>query len=273
MALSNLNRDHRISCNTSTTGYSLPHIYPIVNSLKRVSSDDVNKVVYPSIGGFMCPRDEEALAECLKDGLNVYIPELATGLPKYGIPPCEPLFIPALTIQQSSGPISVTSTYKDVTVRGPSAMRITNVSVDSRKHEVTAKLYIPEFRMKGHYSLSGKLLLLPIEGDGTFSAKYGDIDAVLKITLGRVHREGAVDALACEKLDVKFNVGTATMKLENLFGGDNELGNTMNMFLNENWEKLAKELQEPMEEALRDFLKPLADHAFSTLNADDIFLT
>lgn len=31
----------------------------------------------------MCPRDEAALAECLKDGLNVYIPELATGMWRY----------------------------------------------------------------------------------------------------------------------------------------------------------------------------------------------
>ncbi|XP_014354708.2 protein takeout [Papilio machaon] len=151
-------------------------------------------------------------------------------------------------------------------------MRITKVEVNSSKHEVIAKLYIPELRMKGHYNLSGKLLLLPVEGDGKFSAKYGDINAVLTIALGRLHRENNVDALACEKLDVKFDVGSASINLENLFDGDNELGNTMNTFLNENWQKLAKEFQEPMEEALRDFLKPLADHAFGTLNADDIFL-
>lgn len=47
-------------------------------------------------------------------------------------------------------------------------------------------------------------------------------------------------------------------------------GNAMNRFLNENWQKLAEELQTPMEDALRDFLKPLADHAFATLNAEDI---
>lgn len=47
-------------------------------------------------------------------------------------------------------------------------------------------------------------------------------------------------------------------------------GKAMNKFLNENWENLSVELQQPMEEALRDFLKPLADHALATLNADDI---
>lgn len=44
----------------------------------------------------------------------------------------------------------------------------------------------------------------------------------------------------------------------------------MNRFLNDNWENLAEELQAPIEEALRDFLKPLANHAFATMNADDI---
>lgn len=44
----------------------------------------------------------------------------------------------------------------------------------------------------------------------------------------------------------------------------------MNQFLNDNWQQLSKELQAPLEAALRDFLKPLADHAFATLNADDI---
>lgn len=46
----------------------------------------------------------------------------------------------------------------------------------------------------------------------------------MTITLGRAHRENAEDALACDHLDVKFNVGSATMQLENLFGGDSELG-------------------------------------------------
>lgn len=45
-------------------------------------------------------------------------------------------------------------------------------SVNAKKHEVVAKLYIPELRMKGNYKVAGQLLMLPIEGDGKFSAKY-----------------------------------------------------------------------------------------------------
>ncbi|CAH2099571.1 unnamed protein product [Euphydryas editha] len=236
------------------------------------------QVVYGSnksfinFGSFICPREDKALGQCLRNAFNSYVPQLATGVPEYGVPPCEPLLVPAISIQQSAGPISVTSSYTDVSVTGPSKMRVKNVEVDSKKHQVIASLYIPELRMKGNYNLKGQLFMLPIEGDGVFYAKYDDIDATVTIILGRKRRPNSVDALACKSLEVKFHVGNASMKLENLFGGDSDLGNAMNKFLNENWEKLSNELQAPMEKALQDVLKPLADHAFSILDADDVLL-
>lgn len=225
---------------------------------------------YINFGSFVCPSEDKALGNCLRDAFNSYVPQLATGVPEYGVPPCEPLYIPTISIKQSAGPITVTSSYTDVSVRGPSKMQVKNVEVDSRKHKVIASLYIPELRMKGNYNLKGQLFMLPIEGDGIFHAKYGNINAIVTIILGRKRRVNSVDALACKSLEVKFNIGNASMKLENLFGGDGELGNAMNKFLNENWEKLSNELQAPMEKALQDVLKPLADHAFSILDADDV---
>lgn len=52
-----------------------------------------------------------------------------------------------------------------------------------------------------------------------------DIDAVVTITLGRAPVPGAPDVLTCEALEVKFHIGHAALQLDNLFGGDGELGN------------------------------------------------
>lgn len=56
-------------------------------------------------------------------------------------------------------------------------MRITMTTfvfrVDAKNRRVVAKISIPELRMKGNYKLSGQLLMLPIEGEGKFSANYG----------------------------------------------------------------------------------------------------
>lgn len=51
----------------------------------------------------------------------------------------------------------------------------------------------------------------------------GDIDATVTIVLGRQPRPNEADSLKCEELDVSFHVGYASMKLENLFGGDGDL--------------------------------------------------
>lgn len=52
----------------------------------------------------------------------------------------------------------------------------------------------------------------------------GDIDAVVTIKLGRMPRQNDVDALTCEDLDVNFHVEYATIQLDNLFGGETDLG-------------------------------------------------
>lgn len=52
----------------------------------------------------------------------------------------------------------------------------------------------------------------------------GNIDATVTIILGRRPRPGGVDALACQDLDVKFHAGHASVKLDNMFGGDGDLG-------------------------------------------------
>lgn len=57
-----------------------------------------------------------------------------------------------------------------------------------------------------------------------FNLFLGNIDAVVTIQLGREHRSNDVDALSCEDLQVKFHIGSASMMLNNLFGGNNELG-------------------------------------------------
>ncbi|CAF4830418.1 unnamed protein product [Pieris macdunnoughi] len=228
---------------------------------------------YINFGGFICPREEKALGKCLKDALNTYIPQLAAGIPKLDIPSCEPLLIRSLSVKQTTGPLSVTSSFSDVYVRGPSTMRVKSIDIHAKDHEIVARLYIPELRMKGQYTLKGTLLMIPVEANGDFTSKYRDINATVTITLGRSKVFNGLDTLSCEKLDVNFQAGQVTMDLENLFGDDKDLSKTMNNFVNENWQSMSGDFQAPIEEALRDFLKPLADHAFATLYANDIFLS
>lgn len=53
----------------------------------------------------------------------------------------------------------------------------------------------------------------------------------MTIVLGRVPRENAADALACKSLDVKFNVKKVAIDLDHLFGGDDDLGESYFLLL------------------------------------------
>ncbi|XP_063829428.1 uncharacterized protein LOC135078799 [Ostrinia nubilalis] len=218
-----------------------------------------------------CHYSDPNVAECIQRMAEQARHLLAQGVPSLNIQALEPLKVPSIRLRQHNMPknkFKYDAWLSDIMLRGLTNYTFNNLECIYISLHCSSKLH--ELRMKGNYKLSGKLLMLPIEGEGKFSAKYGDIDALVTIVLGRKHQPNHFDTLTCEDLDVKFHMGYASMELENLFGGDNELGNSMNKFLNENWQKLAGELQAPMEEALHDFLRPLADHAFATLNADDI---
>lgn len=48
-------------------------------------------------------------------------------------------------------------------------------SVDLKKQKIVARVHIPQLETQGKYKLQGMLLMLPIEGEGEFSGKYGEI--------------------------------------------------------------------------------------------------
>lgn len=64
-------------------------------------------------------------------------------------------------------------------------------------------------------------------------------------------------------LFVEFNIGNASIHLDNLFNGDAELGATMNKFLNEHWRLIAGEMRPALEDAIGDLLFQVADKLFS----------
>lgn len=93
-----------------------------------------------------------------------------------------------------------------------------------------------------------------INGHFSFSA---DIDAT--ITMKKR------DALATEKgkhrlgdIHVEFNIGDASVKLDNLFNGDPELGELMNKFLNNNWREITAEIRPALGESIEHILYGIA---------------
>lgn len=59
-------------------------------------------------------------------------------------------------------------------------------------------------------------------------------------------------------IHVEFNIGSASVHLDNLFNGDPELGAMMNKFLNTNWREITAEIRPALGESIERILYGIA---------------
>lgn len=61
------------------------------------------------------------------------------------------------------------------------------------------------------------------------------------------------------------------IQLENLFNGNRELSDQMNVFLNDNWSDIIKELMPAIEKALEFVVKDIGNRLFSKIAYEEFF--
>ncbi|XP_012219403.1 protein takeout-like [Linepithema humile] len=219
----------------------------------------------------ICHRSDPNLNECVKRSIDSLRPYLKTGIPALQIPPCEPLRVPRIEISQMAGPISIKSTYTDIEVQGGTSFILKSVKVDVDKNRVRLKLHLPRLEMIAHYNMEGKILLLPITGNGLARGNFTDIDVVATIQ-GERYQSQNTDETHYRVIDfyVDFDVGHANINLENLFNGDNTLSDAMNLFLNNNWKMVAAEIKPALENTVSELFKTFANKIYSKFPLDTL---
>lgn len=60
-------------------------------------------------------------------------------------------------------------------------------------------------------------------------------------------------------------------KFENLFNGDENLGNEMNKFMNDNWEDVAKDLNPSFEDTINSILTGIVNSLFTKVPYEELF--
>ncbi|GLV39172.1 uncharacterized protein CBL_06223 [Carabus blaptoides fortunei] len=167
-------------------------------------------------------RVHPQLNECVKESVELLRPMLNNGIPEFGIPSIEPLIIPEVVLDQGSGAISVRSTYTNIKVFGPSQFILKSVKIDQEKNRVRIKLWLPSLYLVSKYKMDGRILMMPISGSGISRGNYTNIDATVTMQGEKIDKDGE-EYFNIKDFYVDFNIGHASIHLEDLFGGDREL--------------------------------------------------
>lgn len=126
--------------------------------------------------------------------------------------------------------------------------------------------------LEGDYTMSGKILLLPIQGAGRCKMDFHGWDSDWKINPKAVEKNGKQYMTVDNSNSVlKFKVTALTMDYENLFNGDKQLSATLNTFLNENWKDILEELRPSLSETISQIIVSVVSGTFSRIPYNEIF--
>ncbi|KAF7282490.1 protein takeout-like [Rhynchophorus ferrugineus] len=209
----------------------------------------------------ICSRSDPNLSRCIIDSVYQLRPLLAQGIPEFDIPPCEPLVIPEVTIDQGHGPISVKSCYRDIRVYGPSQFQIKGIRIELDKGTLQIKLFLPKLSVNAYYNMNGQIMMMPINGAGLSLGNYTNIDAILTMKARNIQKDEEI-YFHIQDCTVDFNIGHAQLYFQNLFNGNKELGDAMNSFLNNNWKTVSSEIKPILEDRLAEIFKKFANKIF-----------
>ncbi|XP_073819358.1 protein takeout-like [Musca autumnalis] len=190
------------------------------------------------------PKCKNGDSTCLKNAANEVVKKFYTGKREVNLVSFDPLRIKIFELERNpSSPVNVGFKFTNVELLGLKNMQVTlfdglNADMKGRNHfEAT----VPEVTLKGDYDLEGNVLVLPIVGKGKSEIKMQNIQIKYSFEFAPYEKNGQT-YVKIERVKLELIPGKAHFYFGNLFNGDEALGASTNMFINENSADITKEI-------------------------------
>ncbi|CAF4851133.1 unnamed protein product [Pieris macdunnoughi] len=187
-----------------------------------------------------CPRNDMA---CFEATLNKALPQVFSENKTLGVESSDPLKldliegdIPDIKFKLFS---PITTGYKQCVIK--------NVKMNLDALTLHEELDCPNLETTGKYEISGRLMTLPIEGNGDFKIAAESYHIILDLDLENVVGDDNKVYLTIKSFKQK-NEATAPISFDfkNLFNGQKDQADRVLTYANQNWKQVSDLLQEPI---------------------------
>ncbi|XP_014293289.1 protein takeout [Halyomorpha halys] len=216
-----------------------------------------------------CKQSSKDFSKCLSQQVNHALKFFKDGNKKMGVNPIEPFKFQRLLIDQGTGPVAIKLEFKNLNLHGVSNTKILDTKCDWK--EISFKANLDNLLIFGEYKINGKVLVLPIAGNGASNITMTNLDVTAKMKL-KEFQKGGKSYFKGETFEIIISPKRTFFQLENLFNGDKALGDNMNLFLNENHAQIVNELKPAVSKALSQAFLQVANQVFSKIPANEIKL-
>ncbi|XP_077298428.1 protein takeout-like [Arctopsyche grandis] len=217
-----------------------------------------------------CSQNSAGLNDCLKNAVPDALRKMIKGIPDLNVPRLEPLSVSTIDIQTGSGPVSIRQVYNNIKILGLTNSTLLNYNADLKQYTLITDSFTPSLEFISDYVMSGRILLLPIQGKGRCNFTMADL-VVKHVLVGEpVTKKGQV-YMKIRQYDIKLIPKKISFYFSNLFNGDKALGEQMNRFLNENSEIVFNELKPSYEQSFSLLFKDITNKIFTKVPMDHVF--
>lgn len=128
----------------------------------------------------------------------------------------------------------------------------------------------PEVRLESLYDFNGKILLLPMVGQGPCVVTLHNVKVTAVFNFDVVEKNGKQHFKVLDNT-VKLSPDLVKFKFDNLFNGNKELGDNVNTVINDNWKEIFVEASDGYETALGLVVQNIMNNFFGKVPVSELF--
>ncbi|CAH0719778.1 unnamed protein product, partial [Brenthis ino] len=179
---------------------------------------------------------------CILASSRAAMPDFTKGSQDLGIKSLDPMHFKEI----KSDHAGLKLLLKDSTIKGLKDCDLQTSKLDTSKMKLTIHLKCNTV-VTGDYKLDGKLLVLPVQGEGKYSIDIRDIVIKIVVDLATVTGADGKPHWHITKFKHNFKVLTGTtFDFKNLFNGNQVLAQPVLEFANTNWKDVMDEISPPV---------------------------
>ncbi|XP_060873063.1 circadian clock-controlled protein daywake-like [Metopolophium dirhodum] len=220
----------------------------------------------------VCKRSDPQIEKCLLQTIESLRPELPNGIPKMQIPALEPMVIPMLVVNRNEDALKVKATIKDVQAWGGSKFVINNLKINFEKLNGEGTVLLPNLFVNCTYDIDGRLMVVPLQGQGIFRGNITNTKADVKASLEVLKDKKNREYFQVKDIRIKLKVGDANGKIipQNINKNNDVLTETASTFYHQNRRVVLDIITPIAEEIAVEFSLQIANTILKTILYDEI---
>ncbi|GFG32731.1 hypothetical protein Cfor_03349, partial [Coptotermes formosanus] len=145
-----------------------------------------------------------------------------SGIPEINVDRFEPLYLPHLSLSKGHGAVTVSGNFYNILAHGPSNATATYAVLDMKKRLLQLGVYLPDIRVEGEYNLQGRVLILPLLGNGPAKIHLRNVTTSVSMLFELPRLQGR-QVIHIADMKVEFAIQGMTVQFDNLFNGNEVL--------------------------------------------------